>query len=114
MRFETEAGDGEEADQAEQEDEGVGEGHDGDTAELVGGILVGQKDGVEDEPGGGGGRAAAVHAAEVVEFGDQSTEAEGRPVRGPAQDGVETVDDEFLAHEDRCADVCCSRRRDIC
>ena len=84
VRFEAEAGDGEEADEAEQEDERVGECHDGDTAELVGGILLGQEDGVEDEPRGGGGRATAVHAAEVVEFGDQSTESKGCPVRGPA------------------------------
>ena len=114
VRFEAEAGDGEEADQAEQEDECVGECHDGDAAELVGGILLGQEDGVEDEPGGRGGRAPAVHAAEVVEFGDHSTEAEGYPVRGPAEDGVEAIDDEFLSHEDRCADVCCSRCRHIC
>lgn len=84
VRFEAEAGDGEEADEAEQRDEHVGERHDGDTAEFVGGILLGQEDGVEDEPRGGGGRATAVHAAEVVEFGDQSTESKGRAVRGPA------------------------------
>ena len=84
VRFEAEAGNGEETDQAEQEDERVGECHDGDTPKLIGGILLGQEDGVEDEPHGGGGRTTAMHAAEVVEFGDHSTESEGHPVRGPA------------------------------